>query len=154
MILSSRAAVSASILAAVLPLASCAGDDHALRNVEHELSEKYLRPLSTAGLTYEVQDTCRLALQPADPAWHLQGMFLVDAEQENVATILRNEGIRLNDGRDPIRVQQEPGDPQSGWNGSLAPSGTGTLLALTYNNVDVDGISASGGWGEPCPLTP
>ena len=136
-----------------LALTGCSGVDRpGLRSVEDELSAKYLQPLTDAGLSYEVEDTCRLALQPADTAWHLVATFAVDAELRDVARVLREEGIRLEGERDPVIVQQEPGDPSGGWNGGLRDGEDGTLLELTFNNVGVEDLPASGGWGEPCAL--
>ena len=64
--------------------------------------------------------------------------------------MLRAEGIRLDGERDPVVVQQEPGDPQGGWNGGLDARDGRTVMTLAYGNVDIDSAAEAGGWGEPC----
>ena len=135
---------------AICALAGCASNDD-LGAVEQKLSDKFLLPLTNAGLEYRVEDTCRLALQPADPTWHLQASYVVDATVAQVAAVLKAEGVRLNRQRD--RVQQEPSNPQGGWNGSLGSNNGTTSMVLTYDNVDVPGVAQSGGWAEACALS-
>lgn len=152
-----RSALAASGVLLLLAVSACAGrGDADLADVEQKLTERYLQPLAAAGLNVRTQDTCRLDLIfPPDPVWraqHLQASYIVEAPVDEVADVLDEEGIRLVRDRDPMIVQQEPGDPQGGWNGGLArQAGDRTSLVLTYNNVDVDSLAASGGWGEACP---
>lgn len=142
----------AVVLVLILHLVGCGGSDStALSDAEEQLSENFLRPLLTAEMAYRVQDTCRLALQPADAAWHLQASYLVDAPLREVAETLAAAGVRLNGNRSPVVVQQEPSQPQSGWNGGLESVGQETRVSLTYNHVAVESVANSGGWGEPCP---
>lgn len=139
-----------AVLAVVaLIAAGCATT--AVESVNAALAEHYLEPFDAAGISYTVVSTCHLERRAASESWHLEVQVRIDAEQREVADVLEAQGVVLRRDRDPMHVQQEPGEPDQGWNGALESSDGDALLGLTYNNVTPDGPAEVGAWAEECP---
>jgi hypothetical protein len=140
---------STILAAAMLFAAGCATT--AVESVNTALAEHFLEPFETAGIPYTVESTCHLQRRTASENWHLEVRVQIDADRREVADILEAQGMVLARDRDPMHVQQEPGEPGLGWNGALESSNGGTQLGLTYNNVEPVGPAEVGGWAEACP---
>jgi hypothetical protein len=139
---------SAALTAAALLAAGCTTTS--VESVNTALAEHYLEPFDSAGILYTVVSTCHLERR-AGSAWHLEIQVRLDADQGEVADILEEQGVVLRRDRDPMVVQQQPGEPDRGWNGALESSDGGARLGLTYDNVEPDGPAEVGGWAEVCP---
>jgi hypothetical protein len=137
-----------------LLLSGCTGNPDVDR-AESELSEHYLEPLTGAGMRYKVQRTCNIDGVPAPGKWHLEVELRVTTTVSELATTLENAGAVVVSDRDPMIVQQNPGKPESGWNGSVRAGEHGaSLLGLTYNNVEIESPQSALGWAEVCEEYP
>jgi hypothetical protein len=87
----------------------------------------------------------------SEESWHFEVQLQIDADPGEVADILEAQGVALRRDRDPMVVQQEPGEPALGWNGAIGSSDGGAMLGLTFNNDTPDGPAEVGGWAEVCP---
>jgi hypothetical protein len=135
----------------VIWLAAGCGASRAVDDVETTLVEHYIDPLAAAGITANVEDSCRYASHSAEELWHLDVKLRLDAPPRQVADVLESEGMLVSRDQEPMHVQQIPGNPRDGWNGVLATSGDGSTLGLVYNNVTHSSWSGAVGWAEVCP---
>jgi hypothetical protein len=135
--------------AAALFAAGCATT--AVESANTALVEHYLEPFDSAGIPYTVVSTCHLERRAAAESLHLEVQLRIDADRRRVADILEAQGVVLRRDRDPMGVQQEPGEPDLGWNGVIESSDDDAPLGLTYNSVEPDGPAEVGGWAEVCP---
>jgi hypothetical protein len=106
--------------------------------------------LVAAGMAVEAEDTCRYPAQSATQPWHLNVRLTVEAPPARVAVVLEAEGIVVRGDREPMVVQQFPGNPRDGWNGALDWEGDHSVLGLTYNNATPSRSAAAIGWAEVC----
>jgi hypothetical protein len=136
--------------AIVVWLAAACNTGSDVADVEAALVDHYLDPLTEAGMTASVQSACRYA-GPTDHPWHLDVALRLDAPPERVADVLEQEGMVVRRDRDPMIVQQIPGAPSGGWNGSLEAWEEGSVLNLVFNNVMPAGWSGAVGWADVCP---
>jgi hypothetical protein len=141
--------LSGVALLAVAVLSGCAAD-HSVAGVEDVLIDNYLEPLADAGIAVTVQNACRYAGDLTAP-WHLSVALRLDAPEDRVARFLEEEGMVVRNDREPMIVQQIPGDPTDGWNGSLAAAGERSVLTLVFNNAERSGWSGTVGWSDSCP---
>jgi hypothetical protein len=123
-----------------------------VEDVEDALVEQFLDPLATDGITLSVESACRYA-GPVDAPWHLSMELRIDARRERVVDALKGEGMIVRSDREPMLLQQIPGKPDEGWNGSLVASGDDSILYLLYNNATHDWPDALG-WADVCPGSP
>jgi hypothetical protein len=122
-----------------------------LDRAESELSEHYLEQLPGAGMRYTFQRTCNIDGATAPGKWHLQVELRVMTTVPQLAELFANAGAVVVSDRDPIIVQQNPGKPESGWNGSVRAGEHGaSLLGLRYNNVEIESPQSALGWAEAC----
>jgi hypothetical protein len=135
----------------VVGLAAGCGASRDVDDVETALVEHYIDPLAAAGITAKVEDTCRYAEHSAEEPWHLEVELRLDAPPQQVADVLESEGMVVSRDREPMLVQQIPGNPRDGWNGVLATSGDDSTLGLVYNNATHSAWSGAVGWAEACP---
>ena len=137
------------VLVSVLLTAGCSASE--VDAVDSALDGHFLEPLQRADITFVVVNTCHLRRDSDAEPWHLEVRVRIDDDRERVAQLLEAEDVVLDRDRSPMTIQQEPGNPAGGWNGVLETSdGGASSLGLTYNNVDLDGVAAAGGWAEVC----
>ena len=136
--------------AIVVWLAAACSTGSDIADVEAVLVDHYLDPLAETGITVSVESACRYA-GPVDIPWHLEVALRLDAPPQRVADFVEQEGMVVRRDRDPMIVQQIPGAPTEGWNGSLEARRDGSVLKLVFNNVTRSGWSGAVGWAEVCP---
>jgi hypothetical protein len=122
---------------------------------ERQLRSGFLEPIAAAGISTEVVEACHyLRRTPGEP-WHFSVRIIVAAPQSEVVEALRAKTrVVIHDNGDQQVVQQFPGQPSRGWNGILAPSGSGTRLELVKNNVHTSDTSIGVGWLPVCANSP
>jgi hypothetical protein len=140
--------LAGAVMVVWLAAACTTGNDVA--DVEAVLVDHYLDPLAETGITASVQSACRYA-GPVDLPWHLDVALRLDAAPERVADFLEREGMVVRRDREPMTVQQVPGAPNQGWNGTLRASEQGSVLNLVFNNVTRSGWTGAVGWADVCP---
>lgn len=124
---------------------------------ERQLREGYLEPLTEAGLAVEVLDACHYSRDdfgaPApEGGWHFSVRIAVSETPDTVAQFLREEtGAVILDGRTPIVVQQYRGQPNRGWNGSIAGADGGSVVTVVKNNIATSDQDLPIGWQSICP---
>lgn len=137
-------------LVGVLLTAGCSAST---MDFDSALDGHFLEPLQQADIAFAVENTCHLQRDTDSEPWHLEVRVRIDADRDRVAPLFEAQDVILDRDRNPMTIQQQPGDPAGGWNGVLEASDDGaSSLGLTYNNVVVDGVAEAGGWAEVCRL--
>ncbi len=155
-----RALVALAAVALVALTVFVLNDRPSSRSVsasERQLREGYLEPLTEAGLAIEVLDACHYyRFEAPDPErdWHLSVKIAVSDSPDTVAQLLRQKtGAVIVDDRTPILVQQYRGQPNRGWNGTIADADGGSIVTVVKNNVATSERSIPIGWQSICPET-
>lgn len=141
-----RSTLAVALIAAVV-MAGCAGVPD-VGAAESELSDQYLKPLKEAGIGVGQPQRCNLDGPEAKERMHLVVYVDLSASPNDVARHLAERGVEIRTDRDPMIVQQNPGQPERGWNGTLQARPAGSRLGLTYNNVRGQGPGAT--WAKLC----
>jgi hypothetical protein len=149
----SRAGIRLVAASLLVGLASGCSPAEDVDGLEATFAQHYLDPLDAAGITASVTRTCRFD-DPVDAPWHLSVQVAIDAPQERVAKVLTDADVVVVGHREPMIVQQIPGEPGVGWDGILAASGSRSTLSLEHSNATHSGWSDALGWGEVCADRP
>lgn len=137
------------LLAPSLAVAACSGGTD-VGNAESALAENYLVPLRDSGLTATVLDSCRYAGDP-DAPWHLSVSVGVDGHPTQVADVLERHGVLVKPHGGFLIIQQRPGRPNEGWDGTLRGDGeSAASLDLVMHDVPVEAPLDEPGWAEEC----
>ena len=142
-------------------LTGCGGN---VEDAEEQLSEHFLDPLTDAGLTAVVEETCRYGGRPVEEVWHLQTYIRVQAPKQDVVDALaEGGGVFVESEREPRPVWQEGTQPGArggggvfgrghhGWHGSVSADDDEAVLQVVFNNAEHDGLEGVLGWAEICP---
>ena len=121
-------------------------------DVEATLQEHYLQPLSDAGITSTIERTCRYS-GPAEGPWILITDLHLDASVADVLQTLRAHGVQVRDQEVPASVQQIPGQPDQGWDGTIASADAGSALSLRRYSVVNTPAEQAKRWSSVCPET-
>ena len=122
---------------------------------ERQLRTGFLQPLARADIPVRVLDACHYARRSPQEGWHLSMKMAATASQAAVIEALRKDtDAVIVDDREPPLVQQFPGQPNRGWNGTLTSSEAGTEISLVKNNVATSEGSIGVGWLPVCPDSP
>jgi hypothetical protein len=119
---------------------------------EHQLRSGFLEPLGRSGISTEVLDACHYDRRSPQEAWHLSVKIATGASQTAVIEALRarTRAVVVDDRENPL-IQQFPGQPNRGWDGTISTSTTGTLISLVKNNVHTNEGAIGIGWLPVCP---
>lgn len=134
--------------------AGCGGSDELpdVEEVEATLQEHYVQPLSEAGITATVERTCRYS-GPAEGPWILLTDLHLDAPAAEVLQALQDQGVQVRDQDQPVGVQQVPGHPDEGWDGTVTATGSGSTLSLRRYSVVNTPAERARRWSTVCPET-
>jgi hypothetical protein len=159
------AIVTVTVVALVAVTVVLLNDRPSSRSVtasERQLRAGYLEPLTEAGLAIEVLDACHYYRYSPDKSgapgpedgWHFSVKIAVSESPDTVAQSLRQKtGAVIVDDRTPILVQQYRGQPNRGWNGTIADAEGGSIVTVVKNNIATSDRSIPIGWQSICAET-
>ncbi|GAB7191165.1 hypothetical protein NUM3379_18720 [Kineococcus sp. NUM-3379] len=146
----------------VIAVAGCGGGG-GVDDAEEQLSAHFLDPITGAGITAVVESACRSHFTDVDSVWHLETEIRLQAPKQDVIDALaEGGGVFIEDDREPRWVWQEGTQPGAdggglfghghhGWHGVVSTQGGESLLQVTFNNAEHDGLERVIGWAETCP---
>lgn len=119
-------------------------------DVEATLHEHYLQPLSEAGITSTIERTCRY-WGPDQGPWILVTDLHLDTPVADVVQTLRAHGVQVRDQEQPASVQQIPGRPDEGWDGTVASADGRSTVSLRRYSVVATPAEQAKRWSSVCP---